>query len=72
MINYIAQRHCFKRGFKIYPELTESGKYRIKYEIANFAKYYMNGKNFNKKESFEAIWELYNKIYEKDKQKGLI
>jgi hypothetical protein len=29
----------------------------------------MKGKEFTKEESFQAIWDLYKKIYEYDKQK---
>jgi len=29
----------------------------------------MKGKEFNKQESFQAIWDLYTKIYEYNKQK---
>lgn len=28
----------------------------------------MKGKEFNKQESFQAIWDLYTKIYEYNKQ----
>jgi hypothetical protein len=29
----------------------------------------MKGKEFNKQQSFQAIWDLYTKIYEYNKQK---
>lgn len=67
-LNYKAQQYCFKKGFKIYP-ISSNGKFKVWYELANKGKYYENGKEYNKQETFQAIWDLYTKIYEYDKNK---
>lgn len=66
--NYEAQVYCFKKGFIIYPELS-GNKYKVWYSIGTFGKYYMEGKEFNNQQAFQAIWDLYTKIYNHDKQK---
>lgn len=66
--NYEAQRHCFKKGLEIYPILFNSN-YKIWYGVGKQGKYYMQGKEFNREESLQAIWDLYQKIYEYDKNK---
>jgi len=65
--NIEAQAHCFKKGFIIYPKLFGS-KFKVWYSRGGSGKYYMNGKEFNKQESFQAIWDLYTKIYNYDKK----
>ena len=35
----------------------------------NQGQFYMKGKEFTKEQSFQAIWDLYTKIYEYDKNK---
>lgn len=65
--NYKHQQYCFKKGFIIYPVV--SGKMFKVYCNRIKGNYYMKGKEFNKQESFQAIWDLYTKIYEYNKQK---
>ena len=65
-INYDAQRYCFKKGFIIYPVVSSNG-FKIWYQLGHKGKHYMNGQEFNREESFQAIWDLYTKIYEHDK-----
>ncbi len=60
--NYKAQQFCFKEGFIIYPELF-SNEYKIVYQRGHKKQYYMKGQLFDRQESFQAIWDLYNKIY---------
>ena len=66
--NYEAQAYCFKKGFVIYPELS-GNKYKVWYSRGAFGKYYMEGKEFSNQQAFQAIWDLYTKIYNHDKQK---
>tara|TARA_R110000822_G_scaffold148404_1_gene287349 strand:- start:175 stop:414 length:240 start_codon:yes stop_codon:yes gene_type:complete len=66
--NYDAMRYCFKKGFKIYPKVSGS-KFKVFYSLGNKGQFYMKGKEFNKEQSFQAIWDLYTKIYEYDEQK---
>ena len=61
--NYKAQQFCFKEGFLIYPEVI-GNKYKIAYQRGYKKQYYMKGQLFDKQQSFQAIWDLYNKIYE--------
>jgi hypothetical protein len=62
-VNYEAQKFCFKEGFIIYPEVV-GDKYKIVYERGHKKQYYMNGQLFDREQSFQAIWDLYSKIYE--------
>tara|TARA_R110000782_G_scaffold194303_1_gene283918 strand:- start:236 stop:478 length:243 start_codon:yes stop_codon:yes gene_type:complete len=67
--NYIAMRYCFKKGFRIYPKVFGS-KFKVFYSLgANQGQFYMKGQEFTKEQSFQAIWDLYAKIYEHDKNK---
>lgn len=66
--NYDAMRYCFKKGFRIYPKASGS-KFKVVYAIGNKSQYYMKGKEFDAQESFQAVWDLYTKIYEHDKNK---
>jgi len=59
--NYKAQQYCFKNGFLIYPE--PSGNMFKIYCNRIKGNYYMKGQQFNKEQSSQAIWDLYNKIY---------
>lgn len=68
-LNYKAQRYCFKKGFIIYPVFSKN-KFKVWYELAGKGKYYQDGKEFSQQESFQAIWDLYTKIYEYDKNKN--
>ena len=65
-INYDAQRYCFKKGFIIYPVVSNNG-FKVWYQLGHKGKFYMDGKEFNKQDSFQSIWDLYTKIYEHDK-----
>ena len=62
--NYDAMRY----GFRIYPKVSGS-KFKVFYSLGNSAQYYMKGKEFTQEESFQAIWDLYTKIYEHDKNR---
>ena len=66
--NYDAMRYCFKKGFKIYPKVFGS-KFKVFYSLGNKGQFYMKGKEFTKEQSFQAIWDLYTKIYKYDKNK---
>jgi len=63
--NHEAQRYCFNKGFVITLEPT-GANYKVKYQRGHKAQFYMKGKEFNKEESFQAIWDLYTKIYNYD------
>ncbi len=66
-MNYEAQSYCFNRGFEIYP-VVHQNKFKVYYSRAGQGKYYMEGKLFDKAESFQAVWDLYEKIYKHDKK----
>ena len=66
--NYAAMRYCFKKGFKIYPKVSGT-KFKVFYTLGGNGQYYMKGKEFTKEQSFQAIWDLYTKIYKYDKNK---
>ena len=66
--NYDAQRYCFKKGFMIYPVVSSNG-FKVWYQLGHKGKFYMNCQEFNRQDSFQAIWDLYTKIYEHDKNK---
>ena len=66
--NYKAQQFCFKKGFIIYPELVGS-EFKVSYQRGHKKQYYQKGKAFSKTEVYQAIWDLYNKIYEHYKNK---
>ena len=66
--NYVAMRYCFKKGFKIYPKVSGT-KFKVFYTLGGNGQYYMKGKEFTKEQSFQAIWDLYTKIYKYDKNK---
>ena len=68
--NYKAQLHCFNNNYIIYPKLI-GANYKIWYSRGGAGKYYMNSKTFTKEEVFQAIWDLYEKIYNYDKNKKL-
>jgi len=61
-------RYCFKNGFIICPEVFGAG-YKVSYSRGEFKKHYKEGKVFNLQESFQAVWDLYTKIYNYDKNK---
>jgi len=67
-VNQEAQQHCFKKGFVIYP-VPIGNEFKIWYQLGHKGKYYMNGQTFKREDSFQAIWDLYSKIYEHDKKK---
>jgi len=59
--NHKHQQYCFKKGFIIYP-VVSGNMYKV-YCNRIKGNYYMKGKEFNKQGSFQAIWDLYTKIY---------
>jgi hypothetical protein len=66
--NYEAQRYCFKKGFIIYP-VVSGNSFKVWYQLGHKGKFYMDGQEFKREDSFQAIWDLYTKIYEHDKNK---
>jgi hypothetical protein len=60
--NMEAQSYCFNKGYKIYP-IPEGLDYRIQIEYKGQTK--LGEKTYSKTEWYDAIWELYDKIYEK-------
>ena len=66
--NYEAMLYCFRKGFKIYPKVFGS-KFKVFYTLGGNGQFYMKGKEFSAEESYQAIWDLYTKIYKYDKQK---
>tara|TARA_R110000787_G_scaffold10572_1_gene35782 strand:+ start:329 stop:568 length:240 start_codon:yes stop_codon:yes gene_type:complete len=66
--NYPAMLFCFRKGFRIYPKVFDS-KFKVFYVLGGGGKYYMDGKEFTREESFQAVWDLYTKIYEYYKNK---
>ena len=66
-MDYEAQRYCFKKGFQIYPVVYQN-MFKVWYERGGQGKYYMEGKLFDKREAFQAVWDLYKKIYDYDKK----
>lgn len=61
-MDYEAQRYCFKKGFLIYPEVV-GNDLKIVYQRGHKKQYYQKGKTFSKAEAYQAIWDLYKKIY---------
>jgi len=61
--NYDAQKYCINRGWIIYPK-PNGNSYKVWYQRGHSGKYYMNGKEFDRDGSQQAIWDLYTKIYE--------
>jgi len=55
-----AQSYCFKKGYKIYP-VPEGLNYRIEIEYKGQTK--LGEKLYSKTEWYDAIWELYDRIY---------
>ena len=68
--NYDAQRYCIDKNILIYPVLSGSG-YKVMYEYGKL-KEYEQGKVFQEKDVFQAIWDLYDKIYQYDKKRGKV
>ena len=66
-MDYEAQRYCFKKGFQIYPVISGT-KFKVWYERAGQGKYYAQGELFDKQGAFQAVWDLYKKIYDHDKK----
>tara|TARA_R110000822_G_scaffold83322_2_gene196433 strand:- start:359 stop:598 length:240 start_codon:yes stop_codon:yes gene_type:complete len=66
--NYDAMLFCFRKGFRIYPKMFGS-KFKIFYVLGTGGQYYMNGKLFTREESWQAVWDLYEKIYKHYKTK---
>jgi hypothetical protein len=60
--NMEAQSYCFNKGYKIYP-IPEGLDYRIQIEYKGQTK--LGEKIYSKTEWYDAIWELYDRIYEK-------
>lgn len=69
--NYKHQQYCFNKGFIIYPKPIDGkgNNFKVWYQLGHKGKYLEGGKVYNKQESFQAIWDLYTKIYEYDKNK---
>jgi|TARA_R110002020_G_scaffold48945_1_gene139785 hypothetical protein len=63
--NLEAQSYCFKKGYKIYP-IPEGSEYRIEIDYKGQKK--LGEKLYSKKEWYDAIWDLYEKIYAKAKR----
>lgn len=55
-----AQSYCFNKGYKIYP-IPEGLDYRIQIEYKGQTK--LGEKTYSKTEWYDAIWELYERIY---------
>ena len=55
-----AQSYCFNKGYKIYP-IPEGLDYRIQIEYKGQTK--LGEKTYSKTEWYDAIWELYDRIY---------
>jgi len=63
--NYEAMLYCFRKGFRIYPKVSGS-KFKVFYTLGGNGQFYMKGKEFSAEESYQAIWDLYTKIYNYD------
>ena len=63
--NYEAMLYCFRKGFRIYPKVFGS-KFKVFYTLGGNGQFYMKGKEFSAEESYQAIWDLYTKIYNYD------
>ena len=59
--NIEAQSYCLNKGYKIYP-IPEGLEYRIQIEYKGQTK--LGEKLYSKTEWYDAIWELYDRIYE--------
>ena len=59
--NLEAQSYCLNNGYKIYP-IPEGLDYRLEIEYKGQKK--LGEKLYSKTEWYNAIWELYEKIYE--------
>jgi hypothetical protein len=62
--NLEAQSYCLNNGYKIYP-IPEGTEYRLEIDYKGQKK--LGEKLYSKSEWYNAIWELYDKIYEKNK-----
>jgi hypothetical protein len=69
--NYEAQRYCINKGIIIYPYISDAG-YKISYQYGEKPKDYENGRVFDESNVFQAIWDLFDKIYQFDKKRGKI
>ena len=69
--NHEAQRYCFNKGFIITLE-PFGANYKVKYQRGHNAQYYMKGKEFDRQGGVQSIWDLYEKIYEYDKNKKVV
>lgn len=67
-MDYEAQRYCFKKGFQIYPVVYQN-QFKVWYGRGGQGKYYSQGELFDKQGAFQAVWDLYKKIYEYDNNK---
>lgn len=59
--NMKAQSYCFNKGYKIYP-IPEGLEYRLEIDYKGQKK--LGEKLYSKTEWYDAIWELYDRIYE--------
>ena len=59
-----AQSYCLNNGYKIYP-IPEGTQYRLEIDYKGQKK--LGEKLYSRNEWYNAIWELYDKIYEKNK-----
>jgi hypothetical protein len=62
--NLEAQSYCLNNGYKIYP-IPEGTEYRLEIDYKGQRK--LGEKLYGRTEWYNAIWELYDKIYEKNK-----
>jgi hypothetical protein len=60
--NLEAQSYCLNNGYKIYP-IPEGTEYRLEIDYKGQKK--LGEKLYSKSEWYNAIWELYDKIYAK-------
>ncbi len=58
--NLEAQSYCLNNGYKIYP-IPEGTEYRLEIDYKGQKK--LGEKLYSKTEWYNAIWELYDKIY---------
>ena len=63
-MNYEAQHWCFKNNYRIYPVVVKDG-FNIHIDVGH--KHYEIGQLLKEADLYQEIWNLYQTIYNKNK-----
>lgn len=63
-MNYEAQQWCFKNSYRIYPVVVKDG-FNIHIDVGH--KHYEIGQLLKEADLYQEIWNLYQTIYNKNK-----